>query len=78
MSVGLDHVDVGACRQPKRHIRVYNTPDVLTDATADLTVAALLCQLRRLPEAIQTVRAGTVCTGGGWGVGRGHWRLEWW
>lgn len=37
-------------------IRVGYTPDVLTDATAELTVALLLATARRLPEAIEDVK----------------------
>lgn len=56
MSVGYDHVDVDACRA--RGVAVGNTPGVLTDTTADLTVALLLCTARRLPEAITAVKEG--------------------
>lgn len=50
MSVGYDHVDVAAC---KIHgVRVGNTPDVLTDSTADLTLTLLLATARRVPEAV--------------------------
>ncbi|NXQ75301.1 GRHPR reductase, partial [Quiscalus mexicanus] len=41
-----------------RGIRVGYTPDVLTDATAELSVALLLSACRRLPEAAQQVRSG--------------------
>lgn len=37
-------------------IRVGYTPDVLTDATAELAVSLLLTTCRRLPEAIEEVR----------------------
>lgn len=56
MSVGYDHVDVEACRA--RNIAVGNTPDVLTDTTADLAVALMLATARRLPEAINAVKEG--------------------
>jgi len=46
MSVGYEHVDVIECRS--RNIVVGYTPDVLTDATAELTVALLLATSRRL------------------------------
>ncbi len=49
MAVGYDNVDVGSCTE--RGIVVTNTPDVLTDATADLAFALLLATARRLPEA---------------------------
>ena len=44
-SVGYEHVDVAAAAQ--RGIKVSNTPDVLTDATADITVLGLLGAARR-------------------------------
>lgn len=40
MSVGFDHIDVQACK--KRNVLIGNTPGVLTDATADLTMALLV------------------------------------
>jgi glyoxylate reductase len=56
MAVGYDNVDVGACRQ--RGVVVTNTPDVLTEATADLTWALILAAARRLGEGERLVRAG--------------------
>ena len=56
MSVGVDHVDVAACTA--RGIPVGNTPDVLTETTADLVFALLLAAARRLGEGIDFVRAG--------------------
>ncbi|XP_026732417.1 glyoxylate reductase/hydroxypyruvate reductase-like [Trichoplusia ni] len=56
MSVGYDHIDIQECN--KRGIRVGYTPDVLTDATAELTVALLLATARRLPEAQAAARDG--------------------
>lgn len=41
---------------PGRGIRVGYTPDVLTDATAELSVALLLSACRRLPEAAEQVK----------------------
>ncbi|HEY1515386.1 MAG TPA: D-glycerate dehydrogenase [Solirubrobacteraceae bacterium] len=55
-AVGYDNVDLEAAAA--RDIPVGNTPDVLTDATADLTFALLLAAARKLPEAIAAVRAG--------------------
>ncbi|NXW22721.1 GRHPR reductase, partial [Circaetus pectoralis] len=43
---------------PCRGIRVGYTPDVLTDATAELSVALLLAACRRLPEAVEQVKNG--------------------
>jgi glyoxylate reductase len=56
MAVGVDNVDLAACT--RRGIPVGNTPGVLTDATADLAMAALLAAGRRLPEASADARAG--------------------
>jgi glyoxylate reductase len=55
-AVGTDNVDLETCRI--REIAVGRTPDVLTDATADLAFALLLAIARRLPEATEAVRAG--------------------
>lgn len=41
-------------------IRVGYTPDVLTDATAELTVALLLATARRLPEAMEEVKTSVL------------------
>jgi len=61
-TVGYEHVDVAACRA--RGIEVTHTPDVLTDATADLTWALILATVRRLPQAERSLRAGEFR---GWG-----------
>lgn len=55
-AVGVDNVDLPAAAA--RAIPVGVTPDVLTDATADLAMALLLAAARRLPEAQAAVRAG--------------------
>lgn len=55
-SVGVDHVDLAACRA--RGILVTNTPDVLTDATADLAWALILAVARRLHEGEALARSG--------------------
>lgn len=55
-AVGYDNIDLDACSA--RGIPVGNTPDVLTDATADLTFALLLAAARGLPSAIASVTAG--------------------
>jgi glyoxylate reductase len=55
-AVGLDNIDLAAAQ---RHgIAVGNTPDVLTDATADLAFALLLAAARRLPQSAQAVKDG--------------------
>jgi len=51
MSVGYDHLDINAIK--KRNISVGFTPDVLTGASAELTVALTLATARRLFEANQ-------------------------
>ena len=56
-AVGFDNVDVPACTA--RGVWVTNTPDVLTESTADLTLALILALARRLREGEQMVRAGT-------------------
>lgn len=53
--VGYDNIDVVAATT--RRIMVTNTPDVLTDATADFTFALLLAVARRLGEGEWMVRA---------------------
>lgn len=55
-AVGVDNIDIKAASA--RRIPVGNTPDVLTDATADLALALLLAAARRLVEGVQYVRAG--------------------
>ena len=60
--VGYEHVDVRACAA--RGIVVTNTPDVLTEATADLAWALILATVRRLPQAERSLRAGEFH---GWG-----------
>ena len=55
-AVGYDNVDVFAAT--RRGIVVTNTPDVLTETTADLTWALILAVTRRIPEADRLVREG--------------------
>jgi glyoxylate reductase len=64
-AVGVDNIDLQACGQ--RDVAVGNTPDVLTDATADLAFALLLAAARKLPEAMAAVSAGDWVT---WEPGR--------
>ncbi|XP_032873772.1 glyoxylate reductase/hydroxypyruvate reductase-like isoform X1 [Amblyraja radiata] len=65
MSVGFDHLVPEEIK--KRGIRVGYTPDVLTDATAELTVALLLATSRRLMEAVAEAKNG------GWGTWKPLW-----
>ena len=53
--VGFNHIDVEAAR--RRGIAVSNTPDVLTDATADTAMTLLLMVARRAGEGERHVRA---------------------
>jgi glyoxylate reductase len=53
-AVGFDNVDVPACT--RRGVIVSNTPDVLTLATAELTIALLLALVRRIAEGDRLVR----------------------
>lgn len=56
VAVGFDNVDVAAARA--RGVVVTNTPDVLTDATTELTLALILATARRLGEAERLLRRG--------------------
>jgi glyoxylate reductase len=53
---GVDHIDVATARQ--RGILVSNTPGVLTDDTADMTMALLLAVTRRIPEGLSIMQKG--------------------
>ena len=55
-AVGYNNIDLAAARQ--HGLIVTNTPDVLTDATADLTWALLLATARRVVEGDALVRSG--------------------
>jgi len=61
-SVGYEHIDLTACRM--RGIAVGNTPDVLTDATADIALLLMLGAARRAYEGERLVREATW---GAWG-----------
>ena len=56
MAVGVDNIDLGACRD--RGIDVGYTPGVLTETVADHAFALLLSAVRRLAEGHAEVRAG--------------------
>jgi len=51
---GVDHIDIGAARA--RGIAVTNTPGVLTEDTADMTMALMIAVPRRLVEGAQIIR----------------------
>lgn len=55
-SVGYEHIDLEAARV--RGIPVTNTPDVLTDSTAELAMMLILCAARRAYEGDRMVRTG--------------------
>jgi glyoxylate reductase len=55
-AVGYDNIDLEACAQ--RDVVVTNTPDVLTNATAELAVALMLAAARRVGEGERLVRRG--------------------
>jgi lactate dehydrogenase-like 2-hydroxyacid dehydrogenase len=55
-AVGYDHVDIEAAKA--RGLVVTNTPDVLTDATAEINVLCMLGAARRAGEAERLVRSG--------------------
>ena len=53
---GVDHIDVATARQ--RGVLVSNTPGVLTEDTADMTMALILAVTRRIPEGLAVMQAG--------------------
>jgi glyoxylate reductase len=61
LAVGFDNIDLESAT--KRGIIVTNTPDVLTETTADLTFALLMASARRIVEAAEYIKAGKW---GGW------------
>jgi glyoxylate reductase len=54
---GIDHIDVATARQ--RGILVTNTPGVLTEDTADMTMALILAVTRRIPEGLRVMQEGS-------------------
>ncbi len=52
---GVDHIDLATARQ--RNITITNTPDVLTEDTADMTMALILAVPRRLTEGERVMRS---------------------
>ena len=61
--VGYDAVDVAACRE--HAVRLTNTPDVLNDAVAEITLGLMIALCRRIPQADVHVREG-------WWLKRGY------
>ncbi len=59
---GVDHIDLATARQ--RNVTVTNTPGVLTEDTADMTMALILAVPRRLAEGERLMRSGDWT---GWG-----------
>lgn len=55
-AVGYDNVDLDACAE--RGVAVTNTPDVLTQATAELALTLTLAVARRISDAERDLRAG--------------------
>ena len=53
---GIDHIDLATARQ--RDITLTNTPDVLTEDTADMTMGLILAVSRRLTEGERRLRSG--------------------
>ncbi len=56
MSVGYNHIDLAACTA--RGVLVTNTPDVLTESTADFGFALLMATARRMSEGERLLRDG--------------------
>lgn len=65
MAVGVDNIDVDACR--RRGIRVGHTPGVLTETVADTAFALMAALVRRIPEGETAVREGR------WGTWSPFW-----
>ncbi|MDW4549446.1 D-glycerate dehydrogenase [Defluviimonas sp. D31] len=53
---GVDHIDVHSARQ--RGVLVSNTPGVVTEDTADMTMALILAVTRRIPEGLAVMQSG--------------------
>ncbi|MFV2002466.1 MAG: 2-hydroxyacid dehydrogenase [Paracoccaceae bacterium] len=53
---GIDHIDIATARQ--RGILVSNTPGVVTEDTADMTMALILATTRRIPEGLAVMQPG--------------------
>jgi glyoxylate reductase len=53
---GIDHIDLETARQ--RGILVSNTPDVVTEDTADMAMALLMAVVRKIPQGLQAMQSG--------------------
>ncbi|MCB2110084.1 MAG: D-glycerate dehydrogenase [Defluviimonas sp.] len=53
---GVDHIDIASARQ--RGVLVSNTPGVVTEDTADMTMALILAVTRRIPEGLSLMQSG--------------------
>jgi len=62
MSSGFEHIDISACK--RRGVQLGHTPDVTSEACAEMGVALVLCTTRRLIEANRHVHDG-------------HWPKDW-
>jgi glyoxylate reductase len=56
LAVGYDNIDIEAAKM--KNVRVCNTPDVLTDSTADLAFSLILATARRIVESASYVKEG--------------------
>ena len=65
-AVGYGNIDIGSAK--KRNIVVTNTPDVLTDATAEIAILVLLGAARRAKEGAEWVKKK---------IGNGHQNFYW-
>jgi len=63
-SVGYEHIDLAAAKA--RGLVVTNTPDVLTDAVADITMLLVLAASRRAREGFEMLSQDKWVSGGGW------------
>ena len=68
LAVGYDNIDVPACTA--HGVAVTNTPDVLSDATADMAWALLMAAARRLPAGRDAIEQGQ------WGQWNPTWMLS--
>jgi len=60
--VGTDNIDLAAAKAA--NVRVTNTPDVLNDAVAELTIGMMIAAARQIPAGDRFVRAGKWLSGG--------------